>query len=130
MAAHFVANLEPADFTIGVHRRLWRAAVRCPLPYRYNGARTRAVANAAEVEFEVAEDLRKAIPVLYDRGHFANRLRDATRRRRLLAETADVHNLLAAGGQLDEAQTRLERALAVATGEVVGVLAGPEALAR
>ncbi len=130
MAARLVANLQLADLTVGVHRRLWRAAVRCPLPYRYDGARTRAVAEAAGVDFEVAEELRTAAPVLYDTGYFADRVRDATRRRRVLAEAAAVHDLLAAGGQLDEAQAALERALAVATGEAVGILADSEALAQ
>lgn len=129
-AARRVADLEAADFTDGVHRRLWQAAIRCPLPYRYDGTRTQAVAEGAGVEFGVAEELRKSAPVLYDTGYYAGRVRDATRRRRLLAELAELHNHLAAGRQLDDVQAGLERALAVATGEAVGILVGSEALAR
>lgn len=130
MAAHLVADLQPADLTVGEHRRLWHAAIRCSMPYRYDGARTRAVAKAAGVEFEVAEELRSSIPLLDDRtGYYSNRLRDATRRRRLLAELAELHNHLAAGGRLDHARAGLERAIGVADGQSVGVLRGPEALA-
>lgn len=131
LAAGFVADLEPADFTVAVHRRLWRAAVACQLPYRYGGSRSRAIAEAAGVAFEVAEELRQAIPLLDDRSkYYSRRLREATRRRRLLAELAELHDLLAAGGELDEAMAGLERAWSIGAGEVVGVLAGPEALAR
>ncbi len=130
-AARFAADLEPYDFVDADHRRLWRAALRCSLPYFYDGRRTHAIAEAAGLEFEVVEELRRSAPVLYDgTRHYANRLRDATRRRRVQAEAAQIHDALGSGASLDEARAGLEHAIAVANGHSVGVLAGPEALAR
>lgn len=129
-AAVYATGLGPADFTKGDHRRLWRASLACPLPYAWEGARTRAIARSAGVPVALAEELRKAAPVLSDSTRsWAGRVRDATLRRRLLAEVAEVHDALAAGASLAEAVVDLERALVVAAGETVGVLAGPESLA-
>lgn len=130
-AARYATHLVPADFTVAEHRRLWRAALACQLPFRCDGSRTWAIANAARVGFELAEELRTSAPVLHDReGNWARRVQDATLRRRLLAEVAELHDALGSGKGLDEAQARLERVQAVAAGETVGVLVGPEGLAR
>ncbi len=129
-AARYAVGLVPADFTNGDYRRLWRASLTCALPYTWEGARTRAIARSAGVPCALAEELRRAAPVLADsRRSWAGRVRDATLRRRLLAEVAEVHDALAAGASLADAVTALERALVVAAGEAVGVLAGPESLA-
>ncbi len=128
-AARYASELEAADFTVDSHRRLWRAALACELPFRCDGSRTRSIADGAGVAFEVAEDMRRRAPTLDDRtGFWAGRVRDATRRRRLLAELAELHDSLAAGGDLNDAMAGLERAWRVGVGELVGVLAGPEAL--
>lgn len=129
-AARYAAHLAPADFTTGDHRRLWRASLTCPTPFTCDGRRTRAVARRAGVPGVLAEELRAAAPVLADTTRaWAGRVRDATLRRRLLAEVAEVHDALAAGATLEEAVVALRRALAVVAGETVGVLAGPESLA-
>ncbi len=130
-AARYAEGLGPHDFTVLVHRQLYEAALACPLPYRFDGSRTRAIAEAAGVPFHVAEELRRGAPVLDDRTHFwFRRVREATLRRRVMAEVDDVHNDLGSGGGLDEATAGLERALAVASGNPIGALAGSEALAR
>ncbi len=128
-AARFTAGLEAHDFTVAVHRRLYAAALACPLPFRCDGSRTRAIAVAADVPFETAEEIRSSIPTLDDRtGWWMRRVREATRCRRLMAEVADLHDALGRGVALVEATAALEHCLAVAAGEVVGVLAGPEAV--
>lgn len=128
-AARHAVGLDAADFVVGIHRRLYTAALACPLLFRWDGSRTKAIASAAEVPFEVVEELRSSIPALDDRNRWwFCRVREATLRRRVMAEVVDVHNDLGSGGGLDEATAGLERALAVASGNLVGALAGPEVL--
>lgn len=128
-AARYAEGLELADFTVGDHRRLWTAALACELPFRCDGTRTRAIAEAAGVPFELAEELRTGSPVLHDRGGtWSGRVRDATIRRRLLAEVAELHDALGGGAGIDDAVAGLVAALEVAAGERLGVLAGPESM--
>ncbi len=130
-AARFAAVLDPADFTVATHRRLWRASLNCPLPFKCDGSRTRAIAVSAGVPFEVAEEIRQAMPVLDDRTRYwAGRVREATLRRRLMAQVAEVHDALGAGALLDDAKGRIEYCLQVAAGDAIGLLAGAEAVAR
>lgn len=129
-AAGLAAGLEPHDFTVAVHRQLFVAARACSVPFRCDGSRTRAIAAAAKVPFEVAEAIRSSIPILDDRnGWWIRRVREATRCRRLMAELADLHDALGRGMPLHEATAAVEHCLLVAVGEVAGVLAGPEAVA-
>ncbi len=118
-----VAELDVTDFIDPELARLWLAAQRCPVPYRASGLRTRAVARAAGVSPLVAEDLRAMAPVLFDNGRYVARVRDATVRRRVLAEVLNLARALEARATLAEVVPVLERALAVARGEHVGVVA-------
>ncbi len=126
--ARSVAGLSIEDFTHPTLAGLWQAGVACRAPYRWSGLRTRAVARRARVTNEVAEGVRTMIPILADTtGHYAAILRDATIRRRLLAEVLEVVQALEDGGDLADALAILERCLAVGRGEPVGVLVGARA---
>ncbi len=118
--ASSVDGLEDSDFLNPTLRRLWATAVTCPSPYRFDGARTKEIAAAAGVEFQVAEAVRSAIPVLFDaRGWWVRRVRDAAIRRVLMAQLVDLVNALGRGAGLDEVIPKLEAALEATRRRVV-----------
>ncbi len=110
--ARSVDELEDSDFLDPILRQLWATALTCPSPYRFDGSRTGEIAAAAGVEFQVAEAVRSAIPVLFDaRGWWVRRVRDAAICRVLMAELVDLVNALGRGAGLDEVVPKLEAAL-------------------
>ncbi len=110
--ARSVDELEDSDFLDPILRQLWATAVACPTPFRFDRSRTREIAAAAGVEFEAAEAVRSAIPVLFDASRWwVRRVRDAAIRRVLMAELVDLVNALGRGAGLDEVVPKLEVAL-------------------
>ncbi len=110
--ARSVDELKDSDFLDPILRQLWATAVACPIPYRFDGTRTRGIAAAAGVEFQVAEAVRSATPVLFDaRGWWVRRVRDAAIRRVLMADLVDLVNALGRGAGLDDVVPKLEAAL-------------------
>lgn len=127
-ACHYAEGLDVDDFTVDLHARLFVAAMACRLPFSVEGIRTARVAHSAGVRLDLAEGLRAQAPLLADVNRtYAARVLDATRRRRLMAETVETFNALGRGEGLDAVVPVLERCLAVAAGERTGVLVAARA---